>query len=177
MSDHDNTIGRRVFLYGEISEASVRRTVLALYTLADSSARPIELFVSSCGGDLDEAFALHDVMRALPAPVNTIAVGKCMSAAPLLVACGAVGHRYATPNCTFMLHAVTLVPPEARVLEAESHVAAGRRAQSLYSELLARYSKKKRAHWSRLFSQSSDRYFSPRDAAAWGLIDKIWPEK
>ena len=78
--------GRRIFLHGDVDERSIGAAIRGMYLLADLKNDPIELFIASYGGYVDEAFALHDVTRTIRVPVHTVALGKCQSAAPLLVA-------------------------------------------------------------------------------------------
>ena len=169
--------GRRVFLHGGVDEDSIGFAIRGIYLLADVNVKPIELYVSSYGGDLDEAFALHDVTRTISAPVHTVALGKCMSAAPLLVACGAAGHRYVSENTTFMLHDCSLEVPEGSPSFVASHAAAAKAQMSSLARLLARYTKKNARHWAGIFAGKSDRFFTAEQAVAWGLVDQIWAEK
>jgi ATP-dependent Clp protease protease subunit len=171
--------GRRIFLHGGVEEATVGRAIRGLYLLADVNKEPIELYVSSYGGDLDEAFALHDVTRTISAPVHTVALGKCQSAAPLLVACGEKGYRYASENVTFMLHDVALsdVPENIPPLYLKSLAEAAKVQMATYARLLAAYTKKPAPHWARIFAGKSDKYFTAELAVAWGLVDQIWDEK
>ena len=169
--------GRRIFLHGNVDEDSIGVAIRALYLLSDMSEDPIELFVTSYGGDLDEAFALHDVTRTIKVPVHTVALGKCMSAAPLLVACGEKGERWASEHTAFMLHDVTIEPPATNPIAIESEINAARAQMSRYASLLGEYTSKPKTHWTRLMSGRSDRYFSADDALDWGLIDGVWKEK
>ena len=169
--------GRRIFLHGGVDEDTIGVAIRALYLLSDSEPKPIELFVTSYGGDLEEAFALHDVTRTIKVPVHTTALGKCMSAAPLLVACGEKGNRYASENTQFMLHDVTIDPPAANPTFIESEVKASRALMTRYAQLLGQYTSKPASHWRRLMSGRSDRYFSAEEALDWGLIDTVWAEK
>lgn len=139
--------------------------------------RPIELYVSSYGGELDEAFALHDVTRTIKCPVHTVALGKCMSAAPLLVACGQPGHRWVAEHTQFMLHDVSLDVAEGSPSYVLGHAEAARAQMKRYAELLGKYTRKPRGHWSRMFSSKTDRFFGADDAVEWGLVDQVWSEK
>ena len=169
--------GRRVFLHGGVDEDTIGIAIRAMYLLADLKADPIELVVTSYGGDLDEAFALHDVTRTIKVPVHTVALGKCMSAAPLLVACGEKGSRYASENCQFMMHDCMLDEIDGSPTFIEAHVAAARAQMVTYAELLGKYTNKPKSHWQRMFKQKSDKFFSAEEAQEWGLIDQIWAEK
>ena len=175
-----DTRGRRVFLHGDVDESSIRLAIRGLYLLDTMSKSPIELYVASYGGDLDDAFALHDVTRTIKSPVITCALGKCQSAAPMLVACGRKGERYATENCTFMLHDAKL----CSVADGEDfpsnliqHATVTQAAMERYAKLLARYTKKPASHWKRIFGGKDDRFFDASQAIEWGLVDAIWSEK
>lgn len=169
--DVDN---RRVFLHGDVEEGTIGLVIRALYWLAAGSD-PVELFISSYGGQLDDAFALHDVTRTIAVPVHTVALGKCMSAAPMLVACGRPGERYATENTIFMLHDAWLYA-EGRPRGVESVAQAAKVQMRTYSELLGQYTDKPASHWRRLMAKGSDEYFSAEQAVDWGLVDAIWEE-
>ena len=170
--------GRRIFLHSAVDEDSIGLAIRAMYLLADMDPnKEIELFVCSYGGELDEAFALHDVTRTIKVPVHTVALGKCMSAAPLLVACGQKGYRWASEHTQFMLHDCALEPEEGSPVSITAHVEAAKAQMVRYAELLAKYTDKPKSHWTRMFSQRADRYFSAEEAQDWGLIDQIWSEK
>lgn len=170
--------GRRVFLHGGVDEDSIGKVVRGLYLLSDaSSTLPIELYVTSYGGELDEAFALHDVTRTIKAPVHTVALGKCMSAAPLLVACGHRGNRWASEHTTFMLHDASLAVAEGSPSYVAAHAEVARQQMSRMAKLLGRYTRKDARHWARIFASKVDRFFTADEALDWGLIDNLWNEK
>ena len=174
--------GRRVFMHGDVDEETVGLAIRGLYLLDGVDGRePVTLFVSSYGGSLDDAFALHDVTRTVRCPVHTVALGKCQSAAPMLVACGHPGERWAGESTRFMLHDASLwfdegesaSPEEVAIFAHE-----GALAMKRYAGLLARYTKKKDARfWSRLFARKSDSYFDAHEALEWGIVDAIWDQK
>jgi ATP-dependent Clp protease protease subunit len=170
--------GRRLFLHGDVDEGSIAMLIRGMYLLeAHSSREPISLFVSSYGGSLDDAFALHDVTRTISCPVHTVALGKCQSAAPMLVACGQTGHRFATANTTFMLHDVRLSNIDGRPSEIDAWAQDAKAGMVRYAALLSKYTKKRAAHWARLFSAKADLFFGVDEALEWGLVDHIWSQK
>lgn len=169
--------GRRIFLHGDVDEGAIAKAIRGLYLLDDVSKSPIELYVSSYGGDLDEAFALHDVTRTITTPVHTVALGKCQSAAPLLVACGEKGHRYISENTVMMLHDVQVDVPEGAPLYVEAQIKVARTQMATYARLLAAYSHRPVGHWAAIFAGKSDKFFTADQAVAWGLVDQIWSEK
>ena len=97
------------FINGEIDENSIGPAVkwLIYENLDVSKEKILTLYINSTGGDLYQAFALIDIMKASPHVVRCIGVGSVMSAAFLIFASGHNGHRYAAKNTSFMCHQFT----------------------------------------------------------------------
>ena len=171
--------GRRIFLHGDVEEKTIGMAIRGMYLLADLDIKsPIELFITSYGGEVDESFALHDVTRTIKVPVHTVALGKCQSAAPLLVACGQKGERYASENCEFMVHDASMeIESEFSPAQLETYVTAVKARVERMDRLLAKYTKRDYRFWKRMSSSKLDRYFTADQALEWGLIDTIWSEK
>ena len=68
------------------------------------SLTPIELYLSTCGGNCYDGLSLYDVIEASQTPVEVICTGKIMSMG-VIVALGAKV-RKAHKNTTFMIHQV-----------------------------------------------------------------------
>lgn len=66
--------------------------------------RVLTVIINSTGGDLYEAWAMIDLIKASPHTVKTVAIGSCMSAALLLFCQGSQDHRFAGSNTSFMSH-------------------------------------------------------------------------
>lgn len=167
-------LSRRLWLHADIDEVSIGWVIRGMSSMSDLGDGPIELYVSSYGGELDESFALHDLMQMLEVEIHTVALGKCMSAAPLLVAAGAPGQRFAAKNTVFMLHNVAgcdVAADSHQNLKATADVIA--KSVATYSGLLAEYTTQPKAHWSRIMRSNHDRYFDADQALEWGLIDGI----
>ena len=60
--------------------------------------QPVQILINSTGGMLSPAFAMVDVMASLSCPVYTTALGRCESAATLILAAGEPGHRVVHPS-------------------------------------------------------------------------------
>jgi ATP-dependent Clp protease protease subunit len=96
---------RTIVVTAAINERTAAHVIPRLLYLAERDpSAPIDLLVTTSGGWRDSAFAILDVIRAIPAPVNTWAIGGCYSAGTLLVA-GGTGTRLATPDALLMVHA------------------------------------------------------------------------
>ena len=68
------------------------------------SLTPIELYLSTCGGNCYDGLSLYDVIEASQTPVEVICTGKIMSMG-VIIALGAKV-RKAHKNTTFMIHQV-----------------------------------------------------------------------
>ena len=174
--DLDN---RRVYLFGDVEDSPIGNSVKAIYHLANmSDSKPIELFIGSFGGSEYEMMALYDVLNTVrPAPIHTVAIGKCMSAAPLLVAAGTPGHRYSMPNCQWMVHMGWEEPEKARYDEMRKTVEHYENLNQRWAELMAEHTKPTAKQWMQICKRVGDKYFDAEEAIKYGLVDQIWDER
>jgi len=169
---------RRIFMFDGVDEDSIGMVIKGLYYMdAESTDKPIELFIGSFGGSEYEMYALYDVIGTLSSPIHTTAIGKCMSAAPLLVARGEPGFRYATPNTWFMVHQSWDDFGERRVDEIKKDIRHYEEMGKKWYELMASHTNQTAAFWKKHCEQVGDKYFDAYQAQEWGLIDHIWDEK
>lgn len=95
------------FLTGDIEYGNITRAIQwIVFEHASAKHRPkkLTLYINSGGGDLYNAFALIDIMRASSIPIHTVGIGSVVSAAALIFSCGEVGHRYLAKHTGVMLH-------------------------------------------------------------------------
>jgi len=169
---------RRIFMFEDVDEGSIGMVIKGLYYMdAETSEKPIELFIGSFGGSEYEMFALYDTIRTLSVPIRTIAIGKCMSAAPLLVACGEPGHRYATPNTWFMVHQSWDDFGERRIDALKKDLKHYESMGNRWYELMANHTNQTAAFWKKHCEHVGDKYFDAYQAQEWGIIDHVWDEK
>ena len=113
-------MGKGVFeIKGEINDIMAAVVVKQLLDFADKNPKEtITLYINSEGGKVTAGMAIYDVMRYVPNPVSTIAVGKVAGIAALILAAGAPGMRYAYKESTvsfgsfFVKKDVESIPPE-----------------------------------------------------------------
>mgnify|MGYP003337750199 CR=1 FL=1 len=93
-------------LTGEITEENCTAAIKWILheNLSSRENKVLTLYINSTGGDLNEAFALIDIMRASKLPIRTVACGSICSAAFLIFACGTKGFRYVYRNTSSMCH-------------------------------------------------------------------------
>jgi ATP-dependent Clp protease protease subunit len=168
---------RRIFLFDDIDLNSIGKVIKALYLLDSESNKPIELFISSFGGGEYDMYLLYDTIQTIHSPIYTVAMGKCMSAAPLLIACGENGFRYATPNTWFMVHQGWDEFGAKRYDELKKDIAHLGNMESRWYQLMELHTNKNGTFWKLQCEKVGDKYFNVKEAQEWGLIDQIWTEK
>jgi len=105
---------RSIMFVGEVTEEKAAEFISALLVLAqtkdeeDERAEDIKIYVNTYGGSADEMFAIYDVMNWCKGfcDVQTIGLGKVMSAGTLILAAGTKGKRYLSSHCRVMMHSV-----------------------------------------------------------------------
>lgn len=172
--DIDN---RRVWIVGEITEDSILTAVKGLYLMDTIDPKePCEMFISSIGGDVTETHALYDIINTISCPVWSFAFGKCMSAAPLLLAAGEKGHRWVAPHAEFMLHDYS-IELDGKGLDIKAHLQQTERVNEENLRLLTKHSTKSYRFWKALCQRKTDVYFTAEQAIQWGLADSVWNER
>lgn len=171
--DGVDLVHRQVWLHGEIDSASAGKAMRALTLLAQLSYDPVELLICSEGGDVEEAFGLVDVIRSLPIEVATVAFGKIMSAAPMILVAGEDGLREAGAHTQFMLHTISAVAAYESHQGLAGIAQVTKELQGRYCDFLAERTTMPKAHWSRQMRLGRDVFFSAQTALDWGMIDAI----
>jgi ATP-dependent Clp endopeptidase proteolytic subunit ClpP len=170
---------RCIFMTNEVDHESIGHVVKGLYMMDNQNQKhdPIELRICSYGGNVYDMFALHDVTRTLKSPVHTMGMGKVMSAAVLLVACGKQGNRWAGENTSFMIHMPSWDSEDQKLHDHRVDVKEVERLWDRWYKLMAAYTTKDSKFWRDLCNRRDDVFFDAQEAQEWGIIDHIWDEK
>lgn len=93
-------------LFGEINSDTSYECVAWLLNQNYSNDPPkmLNLIINSPGGDLNDGFAIIDVMNSIAIPVRTIGLGQIQSAGLMIFLAGAKGERVLTPSTAIMSH-------------------------------------------------------------------------
>ncbi len=96
----------RIVFLGTPIDDSVANVVIAqlLFLEAEDPSKDIYLYINSPGGSISAGLAIYDTMQYVKPDVSTICVGLAASMAAFLLAAGAKGKRFATPNSEIMIH-------------------------------------------------------------------------
>lgn len=98
---------RVLFINEDVDDVmAAQLSAMLLYFDHEDSSLPIEMYIHSNGGLTTGLANIYDVMQMIAAPIKTICIGKCYSAAAVLLAAGTKGERYALKNSSIMIHGI-----------------------------------------------------------------------
>ena len=169
---YSRLLRERIVFLGRPVEPELANTVVAqlLFLEAEGPDKDIDLYVNSPGGDAYAGMAIYDAMQHVKCDVRTICFGIGMSAAAVIVAGGAPGKRLALPHAKLMIH-----QGSAGFRGAPSDVAiAAREIESTtrqMAEILSHHSG--RPVEQEMEDIDRDRFMTPDEAVAYGLIDDV----
>lgn len=157
---------RRIEIRSEINEVVASVIVRSLLKMSSINKEPIELYLSSFGGDAYEGLAIYDAIIACDCDVHIIASGKIMSAAFLVFLAGDV--RIASEHTTFMMHSASY-GAEGTVKNHEVQVNEGKRLNNLFLDIAAKRTKRPKKWWYRKIL-NTDYYLNVDEAKELGVL-------
>lgn len=96
---------RKVFLWGQVDDASARHVVeRLLYLELQQPGKEIQLIINSPGGYVTAGFSIYDTMKSISSPVSTICSGFAASMASILLSAGEKGRRFVLKHGRVMIH-------------------------------------------------------------------------
>ena len=98
--------GRKVMVFGQITDKLARDVVARILALADESSKPIQVYVNSPGGHVESGDSIHDIIKFVRSnvPIYMVGTGWVASAGALVYAAGEKTSRFCLPNTRFLLH-------------------------------------------------------------------------
>lgn len=183
---------RTFSLYGDINEKMCAEAVSTLLYFGDTSdtvsyedpedpdsklvhfTKPVKMLVSTSGGSASEMFSLYDTMRFVreKCDIETLGVGKVMSAGVLILAAGTKGKRKIGANCRVMIHCV-MGGFGGNIHSMENEITEVRWIQDQYIKCLAKESKLTEAKIRKMLKRQVDVYLSAEQAVEFGIADEI----
>ena len=96
----------RIIMLSEDVNCASANVIVAemLFLESEDPDKEIHFYINSPGGSIVDGMAIVDTMNYIKCPVSTICVGMAASMGSVLLACGAKGKRYATPNSEILIH-------------------------------------------------------------------------
>ena len=121
-----------------------------------------------------DMFAIYDLMKHVKEnyTINTIGLGKVMSAGVLLLAAGTKGHRKIGKNCRVMLHNV-MAGYHGSLFSIENEIEEVKWIQERYIDCLRCNTKMSKRKIQKMLGRQVDVYISAEEAIEYGIADKI----
>lgn len=157
---------RRIHLDGDVNEYMSSIVIRALVKMTEISNAPIEVYLSSYGGDAYAGLAIYDAIRACPCDIIMYANGKIMSSGLIIFLAG--DRRFAAEHTTFMAHAVSS-STDGKVKDQEIDVNEAKRINNVMLDLLQLRTKRNKKFWYRSIL-SHDKYFTVAEAKEMGVV-------
>jgi ATP-dependent Clp protease protease subunit len=166
---------RIVFLGNPIND-DVANVIIAqlLFLQADNPEKDVYLYINSPGGSVYAGMAIYDTMKFLACDVNTYCMGIAASMGSFLLSAGTKGKRFALPNSRIMLHQPSGGSQGTAAdieIQARELLYIRERMNLIYADNTGQTPEKIAEDLDR------DRFYSPDEAKAYGLIDHVIQHK
>ena len=177
---------RIISLYGEIDEEQCSEISFSLLALSEMGplyqetekdeprGEPIKLLISTPGGSASDMLSVYDAIRMVKplCDVETVGLGKVMSAGVLLLAAGSKGHRKIGENCRVMIHGVA-AGAGGHVSTLENELEEIKYTQEQYIKLLARETDMTVSYIKKLINRKINVYLTAAEAVELGIADEV----
>jgi len=183
-SDRDDI--RAINCYGDITERLAADVVHAMLyfnhtkmSVVESEdgegyevKKPFRIYVSTHGGIVSDMFSMLDVMDMIKpdCTIETVGLGKVMSAGVLVLANGTKGHRKIGRNCRVMLHSV-ISGHHGSFPNVENEMRETKALQDMYFDYLCDKTSLTRKKLKKLLLNNVDVYLSAEEAIEYGIAD------
>lgn len=177
----ENPEARSIYFSGDLNEERGAEIITALLVLSkqknsEGDVDPIKLYVSTYGGAADEMFAIYDVINHIKAEgvvIETIGLGKVMSAGTLLLACGTKGHRRVGAHTRIMIHSVA-GGSMGELHSIKNELEQMNILQESYIQAMADETEMSKKQIQSLINRKVNVYLSAEEAIEKGLADEVY---
>ena len=170
---------RTMALFGDVDEEKSLDLIVGMLTLTEFTGKeppydPIKFYISTYGGSADEMFSIYDMMSILKGQceIQTIGLGKVMSAGTLILAAGTKGKRQIGRHCRVMIHAVA-AGSVGELHNMENEMKSIKHIQETYIAALARETHMTTRTIQKLLDRRVNVYLTAEEAVEYGIADEI----
>lgn len=175
-----NPEARSIMFVGDVTEERAADLISALLVLSQTKkkgqerADDIKLYISTYGGSADEMLGIYDVMQYCKqfCDIQTIGLGKVMSAGTLLLAAGTDGKRKLGKHCRVMIHSVN-GGSVGELHSLENEMEQMKNLQDMYIQSLSDETKMTKRQIQTLINRKVNVYLSAEEAIEKGLADEV----
>ena len=165
---------RIIFLAEDVNSTSASLVVAQLLFLeSEDPDKEIHLYINSPGGSITDGMAIVDTINYIKCPVSTVCIGMAASMGAVLLASGAKGKRYATPNAEILIHQPLIAGGglSGQTTEIKIHADHMVKTREKLNKLLSDRTGKPLDVIER--DTERDNYMTAEQALEYGLIDEI----
>lgn len=162
---------RILVLDGALDDDNGTLLATQLLTLAaEDPIAEIALWINSPGGSVPSMLAIRDVMRLVPCPVTTLAMGLACSAGQFLLSGGSKGKRFALPHARILMHQGSAgIGGSAVEVEVQAND-----LRHMRDTVLGIIAEDTGQSIERIFDDSThDRWYTAAEAQEYGFIDHV----
>jgi len=162
---------RIIFLVGPVNDM-VSSLICAqlLFLESENPTKDISLYINSPGGVVTSGLAIYDTMQYIRPDIATVCIGMAASMGSLLLTAGAKGKRVALPNASIMIHQPS-GGFQGQATDIEIHAREILRTRARLNEIYVRHTGQPLDAVATALER--DRFMSPDEAKAFGLIDEV----
>lgn len=168
-------LSNRIIFVGAPIDNHFANLIIAqlLYLDGDNSKQPIQMYISSPGGEVYAGLGIYDTMQQVRAPISTIAVGATHSFGTILLAGGRAGRRYALANAAIHMHQplVSGGGISGQVTDIHIHAQQLVRVRHRIEQIIAHHTGKALEQIER--DMERDFYLDAQEAKAYGLVNEV----
>ncbi|MFM7158508.1 MAG: ATP-dependent Clp endopeptidase proteolytic subunit ClpP [Bacteroidota bacterium] len=162
---------RIIFIGTPIDDHVASLTVAQLLFLeSEDPTKDINIYINSPGGSVTAGMAIYDTMQFVRPDISTICVGMAASIAQVLLCAGTDGKRFALPNSRIMMHQ-PLGGTQGQATDIEIYTKEMLRIREMLYAIISKHTGKDTK--TILKDADRDNYMSAKQAADYGIIDKI----
>ncbi len=162
---------RIIFVVGPINDM-VASLVCAqlLFLESENPTKDISVYINSPGGVVSSGLAIYDTMQYIRPDIATVCIGMAASMGSLLLTAGTKGKRVALPNASIMIHQPS-GGFQGQATDIEIHAREILRTRARLNEIYVKHTGQPLDAVSTALER--DRFMSPQEAKAFGLIDEV----
>jgi len=162
----------RIIFLPTFIEDELANLVIAqmLFLEAEDPDKDIYLYINSPGGSVTAGMAIYDTMQYVKPAISTICMGQAASMGALLLCAGARGKRFALPHARIMIHQ-PLGGVQGQATDIMLHAQEILNLKKRLNEIYVKHTGQPLDAVESALER--DKFMSPDDAKAFGLIDEV----
>jgi ATP-dependent Clp protease, protease subunit len=169
---YSRLLKERIIFIGTAIDDAVSNLVVAqlLFLESEDPESDIHIYINSPGGSVSAGLGMYDMMQYIKPDICTYCIGMAASMGAVLLAAGTKGKRFALPNSEIMIHQ-PLGGAQGQASDIEIHARHILQTRERLNRILVKHSGQ--AIEKIQVDTDRDRFMSPEEAKAYGLVDNV----